>query len=80
MFDCSTKNEFLGKSDYELDYGYPLPNGEETKWHCRLRYYQQRNMVVIDSYHSSSGAKWAFLERVMSPFAKFLNECKPQGF
>ncbi len=82
MFDFITQENFLGESDYPLDYRYPLQNRVETKWHCRLRYYKQRRMVVIESFHPSYPGleKWAFLERVMSPFAKFLNECKPQGF
>jgi hypothetical protein len=86
MFDFITKKEFFGEADFPLDYRYALWNDKKKQeyyhpkyqWHCRLRYYKQRNVVVIDSFHPSYTCEnWEFIERVISPFAIFLRDCNP---
>ena len=78
------KLPFYDISDWEYDKRYPFWDDKKQEEYfkpgvtmqCRLRYYKQRNLVVINSYHPSYVvADWEFQERVYCPFSAFLKQC-----
>lgn len=83
MFDFIT-NEYFGTPDWKYDKRYPFWDDKKQEEYfkpgvtmqCRLRYYKQRNLIVINSYHPSYVvADWEFQERVYCPFSAFLKQC-----
>jgi hypothetical protein len=83
LFDFITR-EYFGQPDWPYDSKYPFWDDQkqeeyfkpEVTMRCRLNYYKQKNVVVIDSYHPSARVQdWAFQERVYCPFSAFLKQC-----
>ena len=87
MFNFITK-EIFGTPDWKYDKQYPFWDDEKQEEYfdpnvtmqCRLYYFKQQNVVVIESYHPSYIRfhridDWEFQERVYCPFSAFLKQC-----
>ena len=81
IFNSVVKEHFQNQipcEDAIWNYIYELEDGRKCNFSCKLYYYKEKGVLLVQSYHPTRLGKeeWEIVEKVLSPFRQFFTKYK----